>query len=200
MTTNNPPENFLLAVLHTFEHVGIPYFIVGGFAAALHGNSRVTIDIDVVLELTESHIYQLVQQYPLPRYYVDAEQIRSSIEIGIQFNLIDTMTGDKVDLIPKSQKDEIAFHRRVRKLIDLGGSEDLEAWVASPEDTIIGKLHAWAISQSRKHEGDIAEMLVVAKRSQQPLDLLMITDAIKDLGVETIALWREIVRDVEDYT
>jgi hypothetical protein len=49
--------------------------------------TRATYDVDIVVDLSEQHIAALVKAFPLPRYYADPEQMRSSIKLGILFNI-----------------------------------------------------------------------------------------------------------------
>jgi hypothetical protein len=42
---------FLRRLIESFDHHTVPYAIVGGFAVALHGALRGTIDIDLVINL-----------------------------------------------------------------------------------------------------------------------------------------------------
>ncbi len=66
----------------------------------MYGITRTTFDIDIVVDLKEAHIQALAATYPSPRYYADPEQMRSSIRMGISFNIIDGKRGEKADLSP----------------------------------------------------------------------------------------------------
>jgi hypothetical protein len=68
--------------------------------------------------------------------------IRSSIEMGIMFNIIDSSRGEKADLVPLSGtlSYTYAFQNRIRKTVDIPGEKAFEVWVARPEDVIIGNL------------------------------------------------------------
>ena len=46
---------FLLEVVEALEKAHIPFAIAGGYAVALHGAVRGTVDVDIVLRLTRSH-------------------------------------------------------------------------------------------------------------------------------------------------
>lgn len=197
---NYPPESFFLSILRTFEAVEIPYFVVGGFAAVIYGISRVTYDVDIVVRLEEAHIPLLTHHYPLPRYYADPEQIRSSIAMGVSFNIIDTQLGEKADLIPAVQRHVLPFQRRVRQHFYYPGITPLEIWCASREDTILGKLYAWSEVTSRKHERDILEMVVYVlknKGSQPALDLDYLDTEAKQLGENAYHLWQVILTQAQ---
>jgi hypothetical protein len=112
--------------LHTLEAIDAPYMIIGAFAATVYGITRVTYDIDIVVNLQEQHIQVLCKAYPLPRYYADPMQMRDSIRMGIMFNIIDTTRGEKADLVPLtlSPTYRLAFQRRVRQRIELPNAEE----------------------------------------------------------------------------
>ena len=194
-----PDLGLFLDILQTLERIGAPYMIIGAFAGTVYGITRVTYDIDMVVDLSEEHIGALVRAYPPPRYYADPEMIRSSIEMGIMFNIIDTNRGEKADLTPLSMNSAYrpAFGRRVRQPVEIPGAEPFEVWCARVEDVIVGKLMAWAEGRSHKHETDIYEMLVFQYQGlnvspDMAFDEAYITQQAARLGLDTLNLWRAI--------
>ncbi len=195
----SPDLSLFLDILHTLEAIDAPYVIIGAFAATVYGITRVTYDIDIVVNLQEPHIQALCKAYPSPRYYADPLQMRDSIRMGIMFNIIDSNRGEKADLVPLSMSPAYrqALRRRVRQEIEIADGEPLTVWCASPEDIIIGKLTAWAEGRSRKHETDIFEMLVFNLQatqagSEQSLDYAYIETSIRPLGESVITLWSNL--------
>ncbi|OIN90123.1 MAG: hypothetical protein COS37_06535 [Anaerolineae bacterium CG03_land_8_20_14_0_80_58_20] len=193
-----PDLSLFLDILKTLERLNAPYMIIGAFAGTVYGITRVTYDIDIVVDLSESHINALSESYPLPRYYADPEMIRNSIEMGIMFNIIDTNRGEKADLVPLSGTLDYrpAFERRVRQLVEIPGEEPFEVWCARPEDVIFGKLMAWKEGRSHKHESDIFEIMRHHYREPETenadLDEREVDQMARNLGTETNDFWREI--------
>jgi len=190
-----------LDILHTLEAIGIPYMIIGAFAATVYGITRVTYDIDIVVDLDEEHIEALAAAYPPPRYYADPVQMRDSIRLGIMFNIVDPSRGEKADLVPLTMASRYrqALQRRVRQRIEVPGSEPFEVWCARPEDVIVGKLMAWAEGRSRRHETDIYEMMVFHYLGTDPkqsaaFDETYVDAQARTLGVDVVELW-EAVKD-----
>jgi hypothetical protein len=195
----SPDLSLFLDILQTLEAIDAPYMIIGAFAATVYGITRVTYDIDIMVDLHEQHIQALCRAYPLPRYYADPLQMRDSIQRGIMFNIIDTSRGEKADLVPLSMSPmyRLAFQRRVRQRIELPNAAAFEVWCARPEDVIVGKLKAWAEGRSRKHETDIYEMLVfhyLGRGATQTaaLDTAYVDAQAATLGREVAALWQAI--------
>lgn len=164
MSTKSPPSDLSLFVdiLHTLENIDAPYVIIGAFAATVYGITRATYDIDFIVNLSERHIQALAAHYPPPRYYADPDQMRDSIRLGLMFNIIDSSRGEKADLVPVTMHPRYpqVLANRLRQRVEVPGQEPFDAWCASLEDVIIGKLMAWTEGRSRKHETDIYEMLV----------------------------------------
>jgi hypothetical protein len=52
---------FIHEICKAFQKEHIPYAIVGGYAVALHGAVRGTVDIDVVLKWTKSNLKKIVK-------------------------------------------------------------------------------------------------------------------------------------------
>ena len=200
MPNERPPDlSLFLGILHTLEAIGAPYMIIGAFAATVYGITRVTYDIDIVVDLDEGHIEALAAAYPPPRYYADPVQMRDSIRLGIMFNIIDTSRGEKADLVPLTMASRYrqAFQRRVRQNVELPGSEPFEVWCARPEDVIVGKLMAWAEGRSRRHETDIYEMMVFHYLGTDPersaaFDETCVEAQARTLGADVIKLWEAI--------
>jgi len=195
----SPDLSLFLDILHTLEAIDAPYMLIGAFAATVYGITRVTYDIDMVVNLQEQHIQALCKAYPSPRYYADPLQMRDSIRLGIMFNIIDTSRGEKADLVPlgMSPTYRLAFQRRVRQRIELPNAESFEVWCARPEDVIVGKLKAWAEGRSRKHETDIYEMLVFhylghGATQTATLDEASVDTQAATLGQDVVTLWKTI--------
>jgi hypothetical protein len=194
-----PDLSLFLDALRTLEAIDVPYMIIGAFAATLYGVTRTTYDIDIAIDLDETHIQALTAAYPLPRYYADPVQMRDAIRRGIMFNIIDTDRGEKADLIPLTMTPYYAqaFRRRVRQAVEVPGIEPFQVWCARPEDVIVGKLMAWAEGRSRKHETDIYEVMVFHYLGASPTPGERFDEAYIDaragmLGEDVAKLWKAI--------
>lgn len=189
--------SFYVQVVQALDEIGAPYMIVGAFGGYPFGITRVTFDIDILVDLREQDFEALSQKFPLPRYYADPEMMRNSVQMGIMFNIIDTDQGIKADLVPlKREPDyQLAFERRIRReFIDPSGNA-FTAWVAQPSDIIIGKLNAWNEGRSDKHPKDIYSMLVfdLSGSSDIPIDYDLVTKEAARIGQETLEMWTQVL-------
>lgn len=196
---SQPDLSLFLDILKTLERLDIPYMIIGAFAGTVYGITRVTYDIDIVVEMQDAHIDALVAAYPLPRYYADPEMMRSSIQMGIMFNIIDSARGEKADLVPLTLMSSYrqAFLHRIRQTVEIPGAEPFEVWCARAEDVILGKMMAWDEGRSRKHETDIFEMLTFHYLKIDPMlsadfDEAYIDQQVTRISPEASQLWRSI--------
>lgn len=194
--------SFYVQIVKALDEIDAPYMIVGAFGGYPFGITRVTFDIDILVDLRGQDFDALSQKFPLPRYYADPEMMRNSTEMGIMFNIIDTNEGIKADLVPlKREPDyEISFERRVRRnFVDPAGNA-FSAWVAQPTDIIIGKLTAWNEGRSDKHPKDIRAMLVfdLSGSSDLAIDYQLITEEAKRLGKETLDMWNQVLTKAKD--
>ena len=133
--------------------------MAGGFAAIFYGEPRLTIDVDIVTDIKFQHIKPFLEAFPTPDYYLSEATVRDSIRRRFPFNVIQTKTGAKADIIPLPDDvfSRIAFTRRQRMVYHEAGQE---AFFISPEDVILAKLFAFDQTGSDKHLRDIRGVLV----------------------------------------
>ena len=112
----NELRAFFAYVIDVLERLDIPYMVVGGFAAIFYGEPRLTLDVDIVVDMKPTHISPFVAAFPIPDYYVSEEAIRDSLRRRFPFNVIQPHTGAKVDLVPlpRDTSTRFAFERRQR--------------------------------------------------------------------------------------
>lgn len=148
--------------------------LVGSHASSLYGEARSTHDIDLVIDLPKSKVPLLVARFDPDRYYVSAAAFLE----GRMANIIDTLSGDKVDcfLLSQSPIDRRAFARRkIRHVMGIAVT------TASAEDTILSKLR-WnqMIGGSQRQLQDAREILRI-QRSKIDFDYL--SETAKEMGL-----------------
>ena len=152
-------------VIDVLERLKIPYMIGGSVAAIAYGEPRLTLDMDVVIQLSFQQAKLFANSFGA-EYYVHLESIQEALQAGGHFNIIQSEAGVKVDFYVLGQ-DEFSreeFKRKRKEAFD----EKRLAVFASPEDTIIKKLQWFKMGESQKHLEDIKGMLRI---SADKLDL-----------------------------
>lgn len=151
---------FFTYVIRALERLEIPYMVVGGFAAILYGEPRLTIDVDILVDIKWEHIIPLVRAFPIPDYYISKEAIQDSIRRCYPFNIIQPTTGAKADLVPLPRDlfTRMSFQRRQRLQYDEAGHS---AYFITPEDIVVAKLIAYQNTESDKHLRDAQSVLMM---------------------------------------
>jgi len=182
------PLDSLQAIIATLDEAGIDHMLAGSFASSHHGVARSTADIDLVIEADEAGFERLLTALEDSRFYVPVATARRERVLGGQFNLIDTRTGWKIDLIFRRDRpfSRVEFERR-RKATVAG----VQLFVATAEDTILAKLEWAAASDSDRQLRDVVEML---RARAGDLDNAYLDLWAPELGIE-VALAR--TRDAE---
>jgi hypothetical protein len=122
------------------EKENIPYLVGGSLASSLYGIPRLTQDIDIVAELSETGLKKIIPVLS-DAFYVDEAMALDAIRRGKSFNIIDKEFLFKVDVFI-SGKDDLSIEemrRRVRHTIADSGSQTM--YLCSPEDIIAHKLY-----------------------------------------------------------
>jgi hypothetical protein len=150
-------QALLRTVVAALDEAGIPHMLVGSHASMAHGAPRSTNDIDIVIDPTPSALAAFLKAFDDQRYYVPASA-SDAVARRDQFNIIDSTTGWKVDLIVPADRpfSRSELDRRVRTTV-LG----VDLWMATPEDTVLAKLEWAAMGESGRQLADAATVLAV---------------------------------------
>lgn len=169
----------LSRVVRALDAAGIPHMLVGSFASATYGAPRATQDIDIVIDPTPDALDRFVDDLASGSVYV-SPSAHDALERRDQFNLIDTSTGWKVDLIIRKDRpfSRSEFSRRVpTRLLEV------DVHLATAEDTVLAKLEWAAMSGSDRQIADAASVLSVRAEA---LDQEYLDRWARDLGVTTL--------------
>jgi hypothetical protein len=154
--------------------LGIEYMVTGSFAMSVYTTARTTMDIDVILEISDSDAERFERRF-VGDYYVDASSIRRAKYHGSMFNIINNDTLVKIDCIIKKQTSFEAEKFKRRKRSKTGG---VEFWVISKEDLIVSKLEWAKGTHSEIQFRDIRNLIETGANES------FIRNAIVELGLE----------------
>ncbi len=149
----------ILKLLHritiSLEEKGIPYMLSGSIALNSYTVPRMTLDINIVIELKENNIQNFLSIFG-ENYYLNAHTVKEETKRRGMFNVIDHETGFKIDFIIRKETEyrKLEFERR-RKI----NIADYYVWIVSPEDLTISKIEWIQQFQSEKHIRDIKNLL-----------------------------------------
>lgn len=177
-------SDFLAAlgqVIAAFDRLGIVYAIGGSFASGFHGEARATRDVDLIAAVTGRHAEPLVTALGSD-FHADAAQITAAAQNQGSFNIIHQPTMVKVDVFVVWRTDfgRTQLSRRQQKPV--GQPVVLEAFVVSPEDTILAKLD-WYRQGGGTSERQWRDVQGVLKVQAERLDRAYLREWAARLGV-----------------
>ena len=184
-------------VVSVLERLNISYMVVGGFAAITYGEPRLTLDVDIVVDMQTRHVDSFVAAFPIPDYYVSREGILDSLTRRFPFNIIKPDTGAKVDLVPLPSEPttRAAFARRRRVVYD--EINDRAADFAIAEDVFMAKLYAYRQTGSEKHLRD-ARGILVTQWGRLNLDSLRQWARASGMEETWLALLTAVRQEIEE--
>lgn len=153
-----PDWEAFAAVVRTLDRLEIPYMVVGSVAASFHGLTRATHDVDLVVALRPQDVPQLVSALS-DGFYVDEDNAADATRSADMFNAIHYEGGFKIDfwVLKTDEFSRAQFDRRIP--VD---TDNLTAYVASAEDTILSKLLWHKISPSERQLSDARSIMLVS--------------------------------------
>lgn len=175
---------FFSFVIDVLEDLNIPYMITGSVASMAYGEPRLTLDMDVVVNLSAQKAEELCGKFGAD-FYKDLDSILAAIRQKGQFNIIHMPSGSKIDfyLLNDDRLSQQIFKNRRQESF----REDKQASFSRPEDVIINKLIFYKEGQSEKHLRDIQGMLQI---SGDQMDLSYIDQETKALDLYSI--WEKL--------
>jgi hypothetical protein len=180
-----PEQEAVVDLVRLLERLGIPHMLTGSMASSYHGRPRLTHDADVVVDPTAEQLEDLVSSLLAGGHYVDAARARDALRRRLQFNVIDSRSAFKLDLIVRKERPFSRQELDRRRSVDL--APGVRVSLASAEDTILSKLE-WVkkAGRSEKQIDDAAGVLAV----NPDIDRAYVERWAAELGVSD--LWREI--------
>jgi hypothetical protein len=166
------------------EATGLPYMVTGSVASMTYGEPRLTLDLDLVIELQADRAGALLAAFPESEFYrppIEVVRLECSRESRGHFNVIHHETGAKADVYLAARDELHKWGLAHRRRLRLG--EGTIA-LAPPEYVILRKLEFFREGRSEKHIRDVRGMLA----ADLPLDHAFLKAELRRRGLE--AEWR----------
>ncbi len=178
MTPQIPdPVQIAARVGALFDSLGLRYSVGGSLASSLSGEPRSTLDIDVVVAISEADVGRLLSALQ-GTFYVDEEALMRAVRTRSTANVIELATSIKVDLFVAggTPLDDQLLQRRLRVMVRRARGDALRAHAGG-----------YAVAEA-------AMVFVVAGRSRivngamqgDRLDRAYLVDGASRLGVEDL--------------
>jgi hypothetical protein len=147
----------LKTVTGLLDQKEIQYMITGSLAVNVYCIPRMTMDVDIVIELDQANLNDFLEIFT-SGYYLDEDTVKQAIRRKGMFNVIDHRSGFKIDFIIRKDTEYrgLEFSRKTRKMMD-----DIPVWMVSAEDLIVSKIEWIQQLQSDKQIQDIKILLAL---------------------------------------
>jgi hypothetical protein len=174
------PIQVALTVAKALEGCGLRYLVGGSLASSLSGEPRSTLDVDLVVSISENDVQLFVEKLG-DGFYAEPDSLRRAIRVRSSTNIIHYGTSIKVDLfiVGGSVLDEQQMDRR--QCVQVASDPDRYLYFYTPEDILLQKLSWYRAGNevSDRQWRDILGIVLVQAR----LDEEYLRDGARKLGV-----------------
>ena len=175
------PIQVALQVAAALERCGVRYLIGGSLASSVAGEPRSTMDVDLVVALTQADVTPFLANLG-DGFYADEETLRRAVQARSSANLIHRATSTKVDLfvLGGTPLDDEQMERRVR--LQVASAPDRFLYVYAAEDILLQKLR-WYRLGNEVSDRQWRDILGIVGVQGHRLDLPYLRRGAHTLGV-----------------
>lgn len=176
-------QEFLVDVVERLNLAGVDYMLTGSMASNYWGTPRTTHDLDFVVLLRPDQVDRFVSAFAVG-FFIQRESVWSAIKPPHQFNVLDMQSALKADFwqLRENEFEREMFRRRL-KVSAFG----VVAWIATPEDVLLHKLHWNRMMPSERQLLDAAGIYAVQSTTlnlaylRQWSERLLVSQELDDL-------------------
>jgi len=174
----------MLLVAGVLERLGIPYCVCGSFVSSLHGEWRSTRDVDLLADIKGKHVKPFTEALQSD-FYAEEEAILRAVKARRSFSVIHFETLYKIDIFVSKGTEFEKKQLERRELKNVIPEQEMTAYVASAEDTILAKL-AWYRLGNEVSDQQWRDILGVLKMRHGRLDLDYLRHWAAELNVSDL--------------
>jgi hypothetical protein len=175
------PLDIALAVGGALEALHVAYSVGGSVASALSGEPRTTLDVDVVVALSDADVDGLADALER-EFYVDREAVRRAVRQHASVNIIHQTSGIKVDLFIAGNGPLDHQQLRRRRRVEIAAGRPGHLFVHTPEDILLQKL-LWYRLGGEVSDRQWRDVLGIMLVQGQALDLTYVRESAHELGI-----------------
>ncbi|MDH5519867.1 MAG: nucleotidyltransferase family protein [Acidimicrobiia bacterium] len=147
-------RQLLRLVVDKLTALEIVYMVSGSLASSLHGEPRMTRDIDIVVDGSADQLRSFAGSFDPATHYVTDPIV--ALSHRSMFTIVEIPTGWKVDLMIRKDRVFSRTELERRMWATIG---DVELMVVSPEDSILSKLEWMKLSESDRQLADVSGII-----------------------------------------
>jgi len=179
-------EDILSRLEKIFQATKLKYVIVGGIAVIHYGHVRGTQDIDIIIEDDSSKISQFLGLLRTYMFDVMEDQFKIAYQERTNISIFDKKSFLRLDIkvADKLREHDVLNNAVLEKILGK------ELYVASLEYVLIGKIiYVGLIDDVPDSElleyQDIVDFLTLFHANREKINLELINNKIKEIGLET---------------
>jgi hypothetical protein len=156
------PVTVALYAADVLESCGVRYVVGGSLASSISGEPRSTLDVDIVVEMSEADVHRVVAALA-PAFEVDDRAVMRAVRSRSSVNVFHRSTAIKVDLFVAGGTPLDAEQMERRQRIQIGDTPGQHLYVYTPEDILLQKLRWFRLGNeiSDRQWRDILGILLV---------------------------------------
>jgi hypothetical protein len=174
----------MLLVAGVLERLGIPYCVCGSFVSSLYGDWRSTRDVDLLADIKVGHVKPFAEALQ-SNFYVEEDAILRAVKARRSCNVIHLETLFKVDIFVSKGTEFEKKQLERRELKSVIPEQEVTAYVATAEDTILAKL-AWYRLGNEVSDQQWRDILGVLRMRRGRLDLDYLRHWATELNVSDL--------------
>lgn len=165
---------FIVKTIHEYctSH-NVPYVIVGGFSVLVFGRSRMTMDIDVIIDHKKLNYDDFVKHFKNQGFDINRSDLEA-LDEQIHGSFFEKDTMYRIDIKGVYSENE----RQSIEQAVLANFNGIEAVFDNPNQLIVHKLKFGS-------EQDYEDAVAVFYRSKSLIDLQLLSEFAKNLGMES---------------
>jgi hypothetical protein len=133
------PVAVALYVAEALESCGLRYVVGGSLASSISGEPRSTLDVDLVVEMSEADVPRVVVAL-MPAFEVDEGAVMRAVRSRSNVNVFHRSGAIKVDLFVAGGMPLDTEQMERRQRVQIGESPGRHLYVYTPEDILLQKL------------------------------------------------------------
>jgi hypothetical protein len=156
------PVTVALSAADALESCGVRYVVGGSLASSISGEPRSTLDVDIVVEMSEADVPRVVAALA-SEFEVDDHAVVRAVRSRASVNVFHRSSAIKVDLFIAGGTPLDAEQMERRQRIQLGPAPGQHLYVYTPEDILLQKLRWFRLGNevSDRQWRDIVGILLV---------------------------------------
>jgi hypothetical protein len=166
------------------EQLGVDYLVGGSLASSFAGQPRLTLDVDIVVQLTEAKVPDLLKLLG-EEWLADPKAVARAVRQNSSTNLFHAASGVKVDLFMLGASPFEQGQMRRRRKVKVGTNPDTFLFTYAPEDILLQKLR-WYRMGGGVSDTQWRDVLSIVRGTERPLDREYLREGARAFEVETL--------------